>query len=64
MILVFGKSGQLASELAEYPGVMCLGRESADFKHPGSCKEVILKYKPKAIVDNAYEIFEWIMRNE
>jgi len=53
MILVFGKSGQLASELAEYPGVMCLGRESADFKHPGSCKEVILKYKPKAIINAA-----------
>ena len=27
-------------------------------------QEELLKYKPKAIVDNAYEIFEWIMRNE
>lgn len=27
-------------------------------------KKELLKFKPKAIVDNAYEIFEWIMRNE
>jgi phosphoglycolate phosphatase len=27
-------------------------------------REELVKYKPKAIVDNAYEIFEWIMRNE
>ena len=27
-------------------------------------KAELLNYNPKAIVDNAYEIFEWIMRNE
>ena len=26
--------------------------------------EDLVKYKPKAIADNVYEVFEWIMRNE
>ena len=27
-------------------------------------REELLKYKPKIIADNVYEIFDWIMRNE
>jgi len=27
-------------------------------------REELVKYKPKGIADNAYEIFEWIIRNE
>mgnify|MGYP000123696849 FL=1 len=27
-------------------------------------RKELVKYKPKGIADNAYEVFEWIIRNE
>ena len=37
-ILVFGKTGQVATELAALPAVLCLGREQADLSDPARCK--------------------------
>ena len=35
-VLVFGKTGQVATELAAFGGVTCLGRDQADLTDPGA----------------------------
>ena len=51
MILVFGKTGQVSSELSTYEDVKALGRETADLSNPQACREAILMYKPKAVIN-------------
>jgi len=46
-------------QMAENSGVDSLGVTFGSQR-----REELLKYKPKGVADNAYEIFEWIMRNE
>jgi dTDP-4-dehydrorhamnose reductase len=53
MILVFGKTGQLARELAAYEGVACLGREQADLTDPDACGDIIRARAPKAVINAA-----------
>ena len=53
MILVFGKTGQVASDLCEMEDVIALGREQVDLSDPSSCEEAILFYKPKAVINAA-----------
>ena len=53
MILVFGKSGQVATELALYDGVTCLSRTEADLTDPSACAAVITKHAPKAVINAA-----------
>lgn len=36
-VLVFGRTGQVATELARLPGTTCLGRDLADFTDPAGC---------------------------
>lgn len=54
MILVFGKTGQVAKELqAIAPDAMFLGREDVDLSNPETCGETIRRIKPSAVVNAA-----------
>ena len=52
-ILVFGKTGQVATELARLGGVICLGREEADLTDPGACEELITASDARAVINAA-----------
>lgn len=52
MILVFGKTGQVARELAR-DGVVCLGRDAADLGDPQSCAAAIRDHEPAAVINAA-----------
>ncbi|MEL6573347.1 MAG: dTDP-4-dehydrorhamnose reductase [Pseudomonadota bacterium] len=53
MILVFGQSGQVASELAGYDGVTCLSRADADLTDPAACAAAIAEHAPVAVINAA-----------
>lgn len=53
MILVFGKTGQVATELGALPGVTCVGRSAADLTVPQSCAAVIADHRPAAVINAA-----------
>ena len=53
MILVFGQSGQVATELQSYKDVIALGRDQADLSVPTMCTEAIQRYKPRAVINAA-----------
>ena len=53
MILVFGKTGQVATELQSHEDVIALGRDQADLSNPLSCAEAIRQYKPRAVINAA-----------
>lgn len=53
MILVFGKTGQVAQELAPLAGVTCLGRDAADLTDPTACATAILTHRPRAVINAA-----------
>ena len=53
MILVFGKTGQVATELRHFEDVVCVGREDADLTDPQACADIILNLKPKAVINAA-----------
>lgn len=53
MILVFGKSGQVATELQSHKDVIALGRDQSDLSSPSTCKEAIRQYKPRAVINAA-----------
>lgn len=50
MILVFGQSGQLARELARAGGVVCLGRDRADFSDPEACAARVAEAEAEAVI--------------
>jgi dTDP-4-dehydrorhamnose reductase len=52
-ILVFGKTGQLARELAADENVTCLGRGQADLSDPAACAEAIRQARPQAVINAA-----------
>ncbi len=52
-ILVFGKTGQVATELAGLPGVICLGRDMADLNNPEACAAAIHAQAPAAVINAA-----------
>ncbi|KIN62913.1 dTDP-4-dehydrorhamnose reductase [Sulfitobacter noctilucicola] len=52
-ILVFGKTGQVARELARFSEVKCLGREDADLTAPESCSSAIHAHLPTAVINAA-----------
>ncbi|UWQ77554.1 dTDP-4-dehydrorhamnose reductase [Leisingera sp. M658] len=52
-ILVFGRTGQLARELAVYDGVTCLGRDQADLSDPEACAGAIRQAEPQAVINAA-----------
>lgn len=59
--LVFGRTGQVATELARFDGVTCLGRDAADLTDPAACAarvdeaqaDVIINAAAYTAVDNA-----------
>jgi dTDP-4-dehydrorhamnose reductase len=53
MILVFGKTGQVAKELQCFDDVIALDRRDADLSNPQSCANAILKHMPKAVINAA-----------
>lgn len=54
MILVFGKTGQVAQELARISAdAVFLSRAEADLSVPGQCAEAIQAYKPDAVINAA-----------
>ena len=53
MILVFGKTGQVAQELKTHKDAIALGRNEADLSIPTTCAEAITRYKPRAVINAA-----------
>lgn len=54
MILVFGKTGQVALELRRLsPDSVCLGRDEADLGDPGTCARAIRDHGPAAVINAA-----------
>ena len=53
MILVFGKNGQLATELQRFNNIVALGRDQADLSIPSSCSLAIRTHAPKAVINAA-----------
>ena len=53
MILVFGKTGQVATELQCQKDVIAIGRDQADLSNPSSFAEAIQRYKPRAVINAA-----------
>ena len=53
MILVFGKSGQVATELQVHKDVIAIGRDQADLSNPSRCAEVISHYEPRVVINAA-----------
>lgn len=52
-VLVFGKSGQVATELQRHPGVVALGRDAADLSDPEACAAAIRAHRPRAVINAA-----------
>ena len=53
MILVFGKTGQVATELQRLGNVVALGRDQADLSDPAACSDAIRTQAPKAVINAA-----------
>ena len=53
MILVFGKTGQVATELQRQADVTALGRDQADLSDPQACAAVIADLKPSVVINAA-----------
>lgn len=54
MILVFGKTGQVATEIARLaPDAVCVGRDRADLADPNACRDLILDLAPSGIINAA-----------
>lgn len=53
MILVFGKTGQVATELQSHKDVIALGRDQADLSIPAGCAEAIKHYEPRVVINAA-----------
>ena len=52
-ILVFGRTGQVARELAAHKGVTCLDRSQADLEQPETCAAAIRATAPRAVINAA-----------
>jgi dTDP-4-dehydrorhamnose reductase len=53
-LLVFGRTGQVASELARIaPGALYLGRDQADLSDPAACAAAIRAHRPEAVINAA-----------
>ena len=53
MILVFGKTGQVATELRRFGSVVALGRDQADLSDPQACAGAIRTHAPSAVINAA-----------
>ena len=53
LILVFGKTGQVATELQRLGNVVTLGRDQADLSDPAACADAIRTHAPRAVINAA-----------
>ena len=53
MILVFGKTGQVATELQRLGDVVGLGRDQADLANPAACADAIHTHAPRVVINAA-----------
>ena len=53
MILVFGKTGQVATELQRQADVVALGRDQADLSDPQACAQAILDSNARVVINAA-----------
>ena len=53
MILVFGKTGQVATELQRLSSVLALGRDQADLCDPVVCAQKVYDFVPRAVINAA-----------
>ncbi|WP_420328207.1 dTDP-4-dehydrorhamnose reductase [Mameliella sp.] len=53
MILVFGRSGQVGTELQRLGNVTALDQDQADLSDPDSCAEAIRARRPRAVINAA-----------
>lgn len=53
MILVFGKTGQVATELQALGSVTALGRDQADLTDPRACADAVRARQPSAVINAA-----------
>ena len=53
MILIFGKNGQVATELQRTGDVLAVGRDFINLSNPSSCYDAIKIHKPKAVINAA-----------
>ena len=51
--LVFGRTGQIATELQRLAPVTALGREAVDLRDPGACAAAIHAHRPEAVINAA-----------
>ena len=52
-ILVFGHSGQVATEIQALGDVVTLGRVDVDLSGPAACAAAIHAYRPRAVINAA-----------
>jgi dTDP-4-dehydrorhamnose reductase len=52
-VLVFGRSGQVATELRAHAPVTALGRDAADLTDPDACAAAIRAHGPRAVINAA-----------
>lgn len=52
-ILVIGKTGQVAQELAKLPDTVCISRDEADLTVPEQCSSAIHAHVPRAVINAA-----------
>ena len=57
MILVFGKTGQVAKELQKSEKVLCVGRDQVDLTNPMISKKLIYEHNPSAVINAAAYTF-------
>ena len=53
MILIFGKTGQVATELQRMGDVLALSRDLTNLSNPSSCYDAIKIHAPKAVINAA-----------
>ncbi|MCR9274990.1 MULTISPECIES: dTDP-4-dehydrorhamnose reductase [Mameliella] len=53
MILIFGRTGQVATELQRLGEVTALGRDQADLADPEACAEAIRSQQPRVVINAA-----------
>lgn len=52
-LLVFGKTGQVSTELGRLSEATCLGRDQADLSNPSACADAIRDARPGAVINAA-----------
>ena len=52
-ILVFGRSGQVTTEIQTLADILALGRAEVDLSDPAACSAAINAYRPRAVINAA-----------